>query len=93
MNYELEKSEGKAKFTFTILPDEWEEEINNVYFKSKNRFTVPGFRKGHAPRKIIENYYGKGVFFDDAINNCIKKSYTKALDEHAEIYPVDEPKV
>lgn len=93
MNYNLEKSEGKVKFTFTVLPDEWEAEINNVFNKSKHRFNVPGFRKGHAPRKIVENYYGQGVFFDDAINNCIKKGYTQALDENPEVYPVDEPQV
>ncbi|MCH5163685.1 MAG: trigger factor [Clostridiales bacterium] len=93
MNYELEKSEGKVKFTFTILPAEWEEEINNVYLKTKHRFNVPGFRKGHAPRKTVENFYGKGVFFDDAIKNCVKKAYSKALDENADVYPVDEPKV
>ncbi|MBE5730532.1 MAG: trigger factor [Clostridiales bacterium] len=93
MNYQLEKLDGKVKFTFTILPEEWEAEINNVYLKSKNRFSIPGFRKGHAPRKTIERYYGQGVFFDDAINNCIKKGYTKALDENADVYPVDEPQV
>lgn len=93
MNYELEKLEGKVKFTFTILPDEWEEEINNVYLKSKHRFNVPGFRKGHAPRRTIENFYGKGIFFDDAINNIIKRGYTKALDENEDVYPVDEPNV
>ncbi len=91
MNYQLEKAEGKVKFTFSVSPEEWEAEINNVFNKSKSRFNVPGFRKGHAPRKMVENFYGQGVFFDDAINNCIKNGYTKALDENPDIYPVDEP--
>ncbi len=93
MNYVVEKSEGKVKITFTVLPDEWEEQVNNAYLKSKNRFNVPGFRKGHAPRKTIENFYGKGVFFDEAINSCVKNGYSKALSENEDIYPVDEPQV
>ncbi len=93
MDYKVEKSEGKVKITYTVLPQEWEEEVNNAYLKNKNRFNVPGFRKGHAPKKTIENYYGKGVFFDDAINLCVKKGYSKALAENEDIYPVDEPQV
>ena len=93
MNYQLEKMEGKVKFTFEILPAEWEEEVNNVYLKTKSRFNVPGFRRGHASRKMIENIYGQGVFFDDAVNNIVKKGYSKALSENDDVYPVDEPKV
>ncbi len=93
MNYQVEKKEGSVKFTFTVSHDEWESEIEKTYLKTKGKYSVPGFRKGHATRKMIENFYGQSVFFDDAINNCVRKGYSKALDENEDIFPVDEPQV
>lgn len=93
MNYQVEKKEGTVKFTFTVSHDEWESEIEQTYLKTKGKYSVPGFRKGHATRKMIENFYGQSVFFDDAINNCVRKGYSKALDENEDIFPVDEPQV
>ena len=92
MNYQVEKKEGSVKFTFTVS-HEWESEIEQTYLKTKGKYSVPGFRKGHATRKMIENFYGQSVFFDDAINNCVRKGYSKALDENEDIFPVDEPQV
>lgn len=93
MNYQVEKKERSVKFTFTVSHDEWESEIEQTYLKTKGKYSVPGFRKGHATRKMIENFYGQSVFFDDAINNCVRKGYSKALDENEDIFPVDEPQV
>lgn len=93
MNYQVEKKEGSVKFTFIVSHDEWESEIEQTYLKTKGKYSVPGFRKGHATRKMIENFYGQSVFFDDAINNCVRKGYSKALDENEDIFPVDEPQV
>lgn len=93
MNYQVEKKEVSVKFTFTVSHDEWESEIEQTYLKTKGKYSVPGFRKGHATRKMIENFYGQSVFFDDAINNCVRKGYSKALDENEDIFPVDEPQV
>lgn len=93
MNYSIEEKKGEVKINFTLSAQEWDEEIGKAYLKTKNKFSIPGFRKGQAPRKMIESMYGAGVFFDDAFNSAFYASYQKALDEHEEIYPVDEPKV
>ena len=68
----LEKS--IVALTIEISADELEAAKEQAYKKSRNRITVPGFRKGHAPRKIIENLYGDGVFFEDALNICYPKA-------------------
>jgi len=93
MNYTLEKKNSEAIFKFTLTHAEWETAVNNAYEKEKKKYSIPGFRKGKLPRKVIENYYGAGVFFDEAINICISEGYAKALTENKEIIPVDEPKV
>ena len=93
MEYKSEKQKGSVKFTFSVSHEEWEEEMNASYLKNKGRYSVTGFRRGHAPRKVIENLYGPTVFFDDAFNACASKAYGKALGENADVYPVDEPKV
>ena len=93
MQYTLEKKKNEAHFKFTLTYEEWESAVNNAYEKEKKKYSVPGFRKGKLPRKMIENYYGVGVFFDEAINMCISENYAKALNEKKEIIPVDEPKI
>ncbi len=65
--------------------------VNKVYNKQKNTINVPGFRKGHAPRAIIEKIYGEGIFYDDAINDLFPAAYDAAVEE-AGIDPVDQPR-
>lgn len=93
MNYTIEEKKGEVKINFSLSAKEWDEEVNKAFVKTKHKFNIPGFRKGQAPRKMIEAMYGAGVFFDEAFNSAFYTSYQKALDEHEELYPVDEPKV
>lgn len=93
MKYTTEKQKGSVSFSFTVPTDEWEKEIDAAYIKNKGKYNLPGFRKGHVPRKTIEKTYGPTVFFDDAFNACASKAYATALTENADVYPVDEPKV
>jgi trigger factor len=80
---ELEVSVGKEEF---------DEAREKAYRKNASKMNVPGFRKGKAPRKIIEKLYGEGIFFDDAMNICYPEAYDKAVEE-AGIDPVDSAKV
>lgn len=93
MNYTIEESKGEVKINFALTAEEWDASLNKAYLKNKSKFNIPGFRKGHATRKMIEKMYGEGVFFDDAFNDAFYEAYSKALSEHEEIFPVDEPKV
>ncbi|MBQ5927420.1 MAG: trigger factor [Clostridia bacterium] len=87
-----EKSTVKIKMTFTA--DEWKDAINKAYTKLRGRFSVNGFRKGKAPRNVIENAYGKGVFYEDALNILFGDNYGKILDKNAEKFTVvGEPDV
>lgn len=93
MEYKTERQKSSVKLSFTVPADEWEAEINAAYVKTKGKYNIPGFRRGHAPRKYIESLYGPTVFIDEAFNACASKSYTTALKENEDIFPVDEPKV
>ena len=85
MSLQVEKLDGNmAKLTIEVAAEELEKAIENAYQKSKNKISIPGFRKGKAPRKMIEQMYGKGVFLEDAANDLISESYEKALDECTE---------
>ena len=75
------KEKSIAAVTVVIEPAEFEEAVNAVYKKNRNSIMVPGFRKGKAPRKIIESMYGKGVFHEDAINDLAPKAYAQAVKE------------
>ncbi|MCR5812010.1 MAG: trigger factor [Lachnospiraceae bacterium] len=72
----LEKS--MAKLTIEVSAEDFDKAINKVYLKQRNRISVPGFRKGKAPRKLIEQMYGTGVFLEDAINDTINSTYPEA---------------
>ena len=93
MKYEVEKLQGEVKITFDLTAQEWDAQLNKAYLKEKGKINVPGFRKGQAPRKMIEKMYGPSVFFDEAFNSAFYDSYTKALEENEDIFPVDDPKV
>ncbi len=93
MNYTIEKGNGEVKISFALSAKEWDDCIEKAYLKNKSKYSVPGFRKGHVSRKMIEKMYGEGVFFDDAFNDAFYDAYSKALNENEEIFPVDEPKV
>ena len=93
MKKTLVSKEGKsANLTFECTKDEFAKACMEAYEKNKSRYSVDGFRKGKAPKKIIEAKFGKDVFFDEAVNLLIKDEYPKALDEF-ELDPVDMPKV
>ena len=66
---------------FTISKEAFEAAMNDAYRKNVKKMNVPGFRKGKAPRSIIEKMYGKGVFYEDALNACIGPAYEEAAKE------------
>lgn len=78
----LEKS--MAKLTIEVAPEDFDKAVEKVYRRERNRIAVPGFRRGKAPRKLIEKMYGAGVFYQDAANDAINDSYPKAADECGE---------
>ncbi len=71
---------------------QFEEAINKAYNKMKSRFNIQGFRKGKAPKKIVERYYGVEVFYEEAFNIAFPAAYEAALKEH-NIDPVDHPEI
>lgn len=82
MSLQVEKLEkGMAKLTIEVSAEEFEKAVDSVYRKQRNRIQIPGFRKGKAPRKMIENMYGQGVFYEDAANEVIPGAYEKAYEE------------
>ena len=93
MKYTVAKEAGKAKISFQLDKQEWEKAIDAAYKKNAAKFSVQGFRKGHVPRKVIENMYGPSVFFEDAFNDSFPKFYGDMLDKESELYPVDSPDV
>ena len=78
----VEKQEkSTVELVIEIGKEEFEAAVEKVYKKQRGRITVPGFRKGKAPRKIIEGMYGSGVFYEDAINDLYPEAYTQAVEQ------------
>lgn len=93
MNSILEKKENnKAFFNIEIGEDKFEKAVQKAYLKNRNRFSIPGFRKGKVPRKIIEMNYGEGVFYEEALNTLLPEAYDGAV-ENLELEPVDTPEI
>lgn len=85
MSVSVEKLEGSmAKLTITVPAADFVKAIDRAYNKEKGRIQLPGFRKGKAPRKLIEQMYGKGIFYEDAANDCINATYNDAEKESGE---------
>lgn len=87
----ISKENNEAKFTLDFTAEEFENAVIGVYKKNRGQFSINGFRKGKAPRSIIERHYGEGIFFEDAINNLFGEYYPKAIDE-LDLEVIDSPK-
>lgn len=93
MSLQVEKLEkNMAKLTIEVSAEEFDKAVEAAYQKNKNKISIPGFRKGKAPRKMIEQMYGKEVFYEDAANALIPDAYEKALEECTEDI-VSAPKI
>lgn len=94
MQYNLEKKEnGVYVANVTVEKQDWDKALNTAYEKNKGKFNIPGFRKGHAPRNIIEKTYGAGAFMNEALDEVYYLAYTQILRENTEVQPIDAPKL
>ncbi len=93
MSLQVEKLEkNMAKFTIEVDAEQVDKAIDKAYNKTKNKMNIPGFRKGKAPRQIIEKMYGASVFYEDAVNEMIPEAYEKAATE-SELEIVSSPEI
>ena len=93
MSVQVENLEkNMAKLTVEVSPEDFEKAVQAAYMKSKNRITIPGFRKGKAPRIMIEKMYGAGIFYEDAANALIQEEYPKAAEE-SKLDIVSQPEI
>ena len=84
MNCKVEKTENanEVKLELTVEANKFDEAIKKVYFKSAKYFNIPGFRKGKAPMQIVEKYYGKEIFYEDAFNEVAQEALEEAIKEN-----------
>lgn len=94
MNCKVEKTKNanEVKLEITIEAEKFDNAIKKVYFQSAKYFNIPGFRKGKAPQNIVEKYYGKEIFYEDAFNDVVPAEYEKALNEN-KIDAVSKPQI
>ncbi len=93
MKYEVKPSEkSTVKVTITFSPEEWEAANNKAYLQNRHKYGVNGFRKGKAPKHVLEMYYGKGLFYEDALNLLYGEHYGEILEKEKDNFtPVGEP--
>ena len=84
MNSKLEntKNANEVKVEITVEAEKFDAAMKKVYFKSAKYFNIPGFRKGKAPMQIVEKYYGKEIFYEDAFNEVAEEALEEAVKEH-----------
>ena len=93
MSLQVEKLEkNMAKLTVEVPAEQFEKAIKKAFNKNKNRFNIPGFRKGKAPQAMIEKMYGVGVFYEDAADEAINETYADAMKE-SELDIVSRPAI
>ncbi|MCI8608555.1 MAG: trigger factor [Firmicutes bacterium] len=86
----ISREKNDVKFSMEFTAEEFDNAQIKAYQAAKNQFEIPGFRKGKAPRSIIEKHYGEGIFFEDAIDELFKENYVKALAE-LDLEVIDSP--
>ncbi|NLK64448.1 MAG: trigger factor [Tissierellia bacterium] len=88
----LKKEKNIVTLEFTVSQEEFEKAVNKAYLKVKNNINIQGFRKGKAPRHIIEKKYGKSIFYDDALDIAVQEAYPLAVNE-LKLDIIDSPKI
>ncbi len=95
MNYQVTPAEkSTVKIVFTFTPEEWAAANDKAYLANRKKYSVNGFRKGKVPKHVLELYYGKGLFYEDALNDLFSEHYGETLEkEEKNFTPVGEPSV
>lgn len=92
MSEVLKQEKSLVTLKMTVKGEDFAKAMDTVFKKNRTRFSIPGFRKGKAPRKIVESYYGEGVFYEDALNEVFPALFTEAIKEH-ELDVVSRPEI
>ncbi len=94
MKYTFEKAEkSTVKIDITLTAKEWSDAIDKAYEKTKGRYSMPGFRKGKVPKHLLEGAYGKGIFYEEAINEAFPEYYSQVLEKEPSIEAVAAPEI
>ncbi len=94
MKYDLiKKEDGIIVANIQLDAQEWSDSIDKAYQRDKAKYNIQGFRKGHAPRNVIEKAYGQGVFMQPALDDVFYMAYSQILREHEDIQPYKAPKM
>jgi trigger factor len=94
MKYTFKKAKkSTVEVTMKLTAEEWNSAITSAYEKTKGRYSVPGFRKGKVPKKVLETAYGAGIFYEEAINQAFPKYYGEVLDKEPGINAVAAPEI
>ena len=94
MKYTFENGKkSTVKITIDLTASEWNQAIESAYEKTKGRYSMPGFRKGKVPKKVLESAYGEGVFYEEAINQAFPKYYSEILEKETSIDAVAAPEL
>lgn len=83
----------RIEIKINVEKKEWDDALEKAYKDNKGKYNIQGFRKGHAPRKVIEKTYGDTIFFDDAIDECYYRYYLEVLSKEKDLSPVSNPEV
>ena len=93
MKYTVEKKQSYVHVRFSCNATEWEAFMEKAYQQNKGKYAVQGFRKGHAPRKVLEKSYGKDLFFEDALYLCANEYFQQYLEKNKDIHLVGHPHI
>ena len=91
MKYTSKREKNTLTVAFKVTTEEWNSFDQKAYEQNKGKYNVPGFRKGHVPKNVLENRYGKGLFFEDALYLAAQEYYNQYLDKNKKVEPVARP--
>ena len=93
MKYTQKREKNTLTVSFKANAEEWANFVMRAYEQNKGKYNVPGFRKGHVPKSVLESRYGKGLFLEDALYICAQEYYNEFLDKNKDVMPVARPSI